>query len=700
MRSVLSLKLSILNNKLILAQGANRQLNTFFYIENIPEITEIVQDLLNGGLSTVIELPLKIPEKQNYKVIFYSVGEFVSFDVFEGAKDQPADVHDQMDYLFDQFRCGLAVFHPIDDGTDFLITKWNKSAEEIELIKAEEILERKVSTVFPLNENNIILLKAQACWKTGEQIVIDEILLKGKHTEGWRKLYFIKIKTGDIVLMFEDITPQKKVLISSFETRREFQAIFSAMTDAVFIIDSEGRYIKFLPTSETLLYTNKEGLIGKSVNDVFEKKMADYFMQKIKACVESGQVINLEYMLEIRGEEKWFDGYLSKLNNNQLVFIARDTSDRKKTELALRESEERYRSLFENNHTAMLLIDPSTGNITAANTSASEYYGYSIEELSRIGINDLDIDEKGCMLHKIHEAPETGYFVVRHKLASGSVCDVELHTCPVLINGQKHIHIIIYDITERLKVARELKKSSDDLEEANATKSKFFNIIAHDLKDPFNAILGFSSLLHDEYDRYTEKEKKYFIQQIDSATQGTYKLLENLLQWSRSQSGKMDCVPELIDFCNVANNLVAILKTQADAKNIKLYSAIPFGTMVYACENMVGTVLRNLITNAIKFTPRGGQIIITSKKEKNMVRVDVRDSGIGIKAEHLDKLFRIDTQYKSVGTENEKGSGLGLILCREFIEKNKGQISVESVPGKGSVFSFTLPIANGRSMAD
>ncbi|MCD4745167.1 MAG: tetratricopeptide repeat-containing sensor histidine kinase [Bacteroidales bacterium] len=242
------------------------------------------------------------------------------------------------------------------------------------------------------------------------------------------------------------------------------------------------------------------------------------------------------------------------------------------------------------------------------------------------------------------------------------------------------------------KTFQELRISEQKLREVNATKDKFFSIIAHDLKNPFNAIIGFSNLLYEDFNKFNENEKKSFIKNIKDASESTFKLLQNLLDWSRTQTGKIEINPEIIDISTIVNDNISILKTNADTKNIKILSEVSFNTMAYADENMIKTVLRNLLSNAIKFTPKSGEVKIFADPFNNFIEVCISDTGIGISKENIENLFRIDKQFKTKGTVDEPGSGLGLILCKEFIEKNGGEIWAESELGKGSKFKFTLPV--------
>jgi PAS domain S-box-containing protein len=236
-----------------------------------------------------------------------------------------------------------------------------------------------------------------------------------------------------------------------------------------------------------------------------------------------------------------------------------------------------------------------------------------------------------------------------------------------------------------------LKASEASLKESNISKDKFFSIIAHDLRGPFNAIIGFSDLLHNDYETLDISEQRSMIKNIYDASLGTFKLLENLLEWSRIQTGRTRPNPDNIDLCTIANTSLSFLKPQAEKKNIKLFSGIHFGTIAFCDENMITTVVRNLISNAIKFTPIGGNVRIWAAIKDQHVEVTVADNGVGIHQENLPKIFKLDESVKTRGTAGEQGTGLGLVLCREFIELNNGTISAESELGRGSQFRFTIP---------
>jgi len=236
-----------------------------------------------------------------------------------------------------------------------------------------------------------------------------------------------------------------------------------------------------------------------------------------------------------------------------------------------------------------------------------------------------------------------------------------------------------------------VQKLNAELKEVNSTKDKFFSIVAHDLRTPFNSLIVLTGLLIEEYDLFTETERKEFIQQIKESSENTFSLLQNLLDWSRSQTGKQEINKEVLDLKSLVSKTIKLLKTNAENKKINVIDNIQRGTTAFVDKNMISTVLLNLISNAIKFTPENGEVEVSLVQEKKKIEIMVSDTGVGIPNANLDKLFTIDHKIQTKGTANEKGTGLGLILCKEFVEKNGGKIWVNSKEGKGTQFHFTLP---------
>lgn len=248
------------------------------------------------------------------------------------------------------------------------------------------------------------------------------------------------------------------------------------------------------------------------------------------------------------------------------------------------------------------------------------------------------------------------------------------------------------DITELKETEKKLKLYGDNLKKSNIAKDNLFSIIAHDLRNPFHTILGASELLASYSNEMNAEEIKETAQNIYRSASNVYNLLVNLLEWSRFQSGKLEVNKTQFNLCEIVNQVIELYAEQSERKKIRIHSQCEDNCNVFADKYMIESVVRNLISNSIKFTPSGKSIEIVCKNlNDDFAEFSVKDYGVGIPASIKSKLFQIDSQISTKGTEQEKGTGLGLVLCKDFIEKNGGTISFESEVGKGSLFKVTIP---------
>ncbi len=249
---------------------------------------------------------------------------------------------------------------------------------------------------------------------------------------------------------------------------------------------------------------------------------------------------------------------------------------------------------------------------------------------------------------------------------------------------------MIEALREKKQLEETLALQNIELKHLNATKDKFFSIIGHDLKSPFNAIVGYSNLLVEQVRENDRDGIEEYAEIILKSSQRAMDLLTNLMDWARSQTGRIAFKPENLDICALIGDVVALLSDTARQKGIVLSRKLDPDIFVYADRAMMATVLRNLMSNAIKFTYPGGVIVVSAESNQDNLTVSVADSGIGLSKKRIDQLFRIEESYSTTGTNKETGTGLGLILCKEFVEKHGGRIWAESIEGKGSTFHFTL----------
>ena len=266
---------------------------------------------------------------------------------------------------------------------------------------------------------------------------------------------------------------------------------------------------------------------------------------------------------------------------------------------------------------------------------------------------------------------------------------------------------IARDITIQKELEAKLNKYNNELKELNQSKDKFFGIVAHDLRSPFQGMLGFTDLILDELETLSKEEIREYLQKVRDSSYSTFSFLENLLNWSRLQTGRMQFNPSNFSLTETITGIFSLLNSNAHSKNIRLINNLSHDYNVYADQQMLHSILLNLATNAIKFTSEGGTVTfdakilnrsdqkteITSNPYPKRLEISVSDTGTGMSAETVLKLFSIDDHFSLAGTANEQGAGLGLILVKEMAEKHGGTLSVNSQEGKGSVFTFTISLA-------
>ena len=393
---------------------------------------------------------------------------------------------------------------------------------------------------------------------------------------------------------------------------------------------------------------------------------------------------------------------LSEANDNLQHInekLARDITERKLAEEALRQSNQKLEAIISATPDGIGMISLD-GKMQFVSDKLAEMNGYTMEEIDKfIGKHVSDfidpsshkmlIDNIRKLLAGESDNKLTEYLAIK-KDNSRFYIDVNSTVLFDSAGNPASILFVERDITERKHAELIIQQQNNQLQELNSAKDKFFSIIAHDLRSPFQSLLSSSELLATEIESLSSDEIKLSSVGLNSSLKNLYGLLENLLQWSMMQRDMLEYKPVNLNLYDIVNKIIEISNQSAMKKKISVSNNVDPGAFVYADVNMLRSVIQNLITNAIKFTPREGRVIVSSTVKDGFVEVSIQDTGIGIKPEKSSKLFNFNTIFTTNGTDGEKGTGLGLPLCKEFIEMHGGKIWVESESGKGSKFKFTL----------
>ena len=411
-------------------------------------------------------------------------------------------------------------------------------------------------------------------------------------------------------------------------------------------------------------------------------------------------IIEVAYLVEKAEED---EGPFHKEERILIDTVAKQLHQiimRKKIEYTLSLEESKLRAITESANDAILMMDEQ-GLLSFWNTAASQMFGYTYEEAIGQKLYDL-ITPKHHHLVANNAIPlflRTGRGDVIGKTTEaeairkdGQYIEVEFSISSLYFNNTKNTVIIVKEITERKTAEVEVKLQNEKLLKLNSERDKFFSIIAHDLRGPLGGFMGLSEMLADKDQDFTDNERNEMALELSLSARNTFNLLENLLEWSHMNHGISEFKPQKLGLIKAVNDCINSVAEPARGKEIALIVDIPAGHEVFGDKNMLQTVIRNLLSNAVKFTPKGGLVTISAKPTDNqMMVISVKDTGIGMSDQMRNDLFRIDANTRRPGTNGEKSTGLGLLLCREFVAKQGGELWVESEQFKGTIFSFTIP---------
>ena len=527
-----------------------------------------------------------------------------------------------------------------------------------------------------------------------------------------------------------DITERKEFELRLKESEEEFESMTNNLPVMVWLSDRKLNLTYYNNLTADFLgnvIDTKRNIIDLIVHPDDNEFLKDSFKNIFRTKEKTEAEIRLR---NAKNEYKWIlMTVVPKLSetNNIIGFlgVGLDITERKYAEQKLLESEAQFNEITSVVGEGIFLID-NNWNLKFANPEFENLLGYKLDELREQNIksiiqNDFHVESTQCYLDKVLTLGETIRIDdTNFRRKDGEVIPVAYVSSPIKRNG-KIISCVtaFHDITERKRADEEisryveelqfnkelfeanakefaalntiLKESENRLKQLNGSKDKFFSIISHDLRSPFTSITGYSEVILDDIDELSKEEIKEFAGSIHKTAKNIQNLLENLLQWSRMQTGGITFNPNNLLLNDVVEEIVDLYKINAVRKKITLTNNLDKDYPIKADKFMLNTILRNLVSNSIKFTKKLGSISIYATEKNNELEITVEDTGIGMSDEIKNKLFKIDEHVTTKGTEKEKGTGLGLILSKEFVEKHGGKIWVESEIGIGSKFKFTIP---------
>ncbi len=526
-----------------------------------------------------------------------------------------------------------------------------------------------------------------------------------------------------------DVDERKKTEKELKESEAKFVSMAENLPVMIWLTD---RKIKPKYVNRKAIDFIGEDNLDKGMLDFVHSDDLEFLKYNLGQTIRRRQTNNCEIRLkDTTGEFRWILANLvPRMMGKEfkgVLGVGLDITERKEIETRLMESETQFNEITSVIGDGIFMMD-SEGKLQFANPEFTNLLGYKESEIEGEDIHNIlhnhkEPQDSNCPLKNVFSAGNTvrvteDYFITKYD----QLLPVSYVVSPIKRNNTiVGCVVAFHDITERLNSQEEMKRfveelqfnkelmeenamefarlneklteSEAQLKETNNSKDKFFSIISHDLRSPFTSIIGFAEVMLEDIDSLSKDEIKEFTGNIYKSSKNIQNLLENLLQWSRVQTGRIEFNPIKFDLSNLVNDVVALYQVNAARKKISLTNDLEKNYSIIADKFMIDTVMRNLVSNSIKFTPQGGEIkiCINEEPQESLLQISVADNGVGMKDEILSKLFKIDEHVTTKGTEKEKGTGLGLILCKEFIEKHNGKIWAESTLGEGSKFKFTIP---------
>lgn len=480
--------------------------------------------------------------------------------------------------------------------------------------------------------------------------------------------------------------PDKLVYKAWLEGYEDVPGNWNSETNKEYTNLHEGEYVFHVKAKNVYGQQSKEAVFHFSVNPPWYRSVLAYILYILAFFVIIYVSVRL-YVRKLKADKQ----KLERLVQERTAEInqQKEEIEAQAEELTRVNQELQKLSLVASKTDNAVMITDEKGHIEWVNEGFIRLFGYSRKELKELSSDNIskvipEVDLSTLYNQTIRKEDSVIY---ESEIITKDKQKIYLQTTltPILSDSDKVDRFIAIsaDISQ-------LKATEQKLQKLVATKDKFFSIIAHDLKNPFHSIMGISELLASDDDRYSREKVKELHSHLYKVAYQGYQLLTNLLEWARSQTGRLDFKYESVKLFDLVEESFELVSTSSQQKNLSMENLVEEDLYIWADRNTIKTVLRNLISNAVKYTPAGGYVRVYNHYRNGQVEVFVEDNGVGISPENLEKLFRIDTNYSTKGTDEEAGTGLGLILCKEFVEKNGGELRVDSVLEAGSSFSFTV----------
>ncbi|HEX2934953.1 MAG TPA: PAS domain-containing sensor histidine kinase [Bacteroidales bacterium] len=484
-----------------------------------------------------------------------------------------------------------------------------------------------------------------------------------------------------------------------------FEDLFYYAPVPYFVLDNEARIIQVNLSGSKIMHLDMADLINSNFRRFVAQNDLPVFGDLFGEVLSTGYPHSAAFTLLTpeNNEVVVHAQCIASKENNNCYLTLLDITTQKNDEDKLRTIATRYKRLFESAKDGLLIMDAENCQVIDVNSSLIAMLGSSYDELLGKKLWEFDVFANDPVVKDaLLELQVNGYVKlddVAIDTPEGPII-AEIVSNAFMIENKKMIQCDIRNVTDRKKTEQTLRDSVSKLRETNSHKDKFFSIIAHDLRRPFGCIIGYSNLLAEYvHERKFEKVEEYAAV-VQNSSWRALDLLMNLIEWSQSQMGRISFNPANIELSSVVSEVAELSRDYARQKSIRISWNIPDNITFYADRTMVCIVLRNLVSNAIKFTNQGGNVVVNASHTPHEILFSVNDDGIGIDSATLGKLFRSDERFTSNGTQREMGTGLGLLLCKEFVEKHGGKIWVQSAPGRGSSFYFTIPVPINKSSSE